>query len=318
VVLSSFYANTMINTIRNLLLLALILAGCNSHDNKNQWHTADDFLENAAGNAVFSVAVHDADGTELYARNAGRRVPSASVIKIPILAELMRMVDLGELSLDETRVLAEDDIVGGSGELQHTGAGGEYTLEYLAREMIRVSDNTATNIIIRRIGMERINRLMAELDMDQTVLARLMMDFQAIEEGRQNYTSAADMNRVLLAVMGGHLQGAVMLSRYGITGHSINEILMSTEFLSASSRELVLDMLTGCADKSLIPRYLPDSIRVAHKTGTLAYVRGDSGIIFGEKPVIVTIFAENFHDLETAEEQIGEIARLIHEISREE
>jgi len=301
-----------------VIYLLLVLAGCAGQADRLGWDEVDAFIDSSAEKAVFSVAVHDLSGQELYAHNAGRRVPSASVIKIPILAELMRMVDLGELSLDETRVLAEDDIVGGSGELQHAGAGGTYTLEYLAREMIRVSDNTATNIIIRQIGMERINRLMAELDMDQTVLARYMMDFQAIEEGRQNYTSAADMNRVLLAIMGGNLQGAAMMSRYGITGHSINEILMSTEFLSATSRELVLEMLTGCDDKSLIPRYLPDSIRVAHKTGTLAYVRGDSGVIFGENPVIVTIFAEDFGDLETAEEQIGELARLIHEISREE
>ncbi|MCA1801873.1 MAG: class A beta-lactamase-related serine hydrolase [Rhodothermaceae bacterium] len=214
--------------------------------------------------------------------------------------------------------MTSDDIVGGSGELQHAGPGGEYTLEFLAREMIRVSDNTATNIIIRRIGMERINRLMEELDMDQTVLARFMMDFEAIEEGRQNYTSAADMNRVLLAIMGGHLQDSDLKSREGMTGDSPGVSPASTEFLSASSRELVLEMLAGCADKSLIPRYLPDSVRVANKTGTLAYVRGDSGIIFGEKPIIITIFAENFKDLITAEEKIGELARLIHEISREE
>ncbi|TVQ09390.1 MAG: serine hydrolase [Balneolaceae bacterium] len=308
----------MINTLRNLLLLVVLIAGCAGQENKNHWQAADAFLDEAAGNALFSVAVHDADGAELYARNAGRQVASASVIKIPILAELMRMVDGNELSLDETYTMTSGDIVGGSGELQHAGPGGEYTLEYLAREMIRVSDNTATNIIIRRIGMERINRLMAELDMDQTVLARYMMDFQAIEEGRQNYTSAADMNRVLLAIMGHHLQGSDLMSRDWITEDSSNVSPVSTEFLSASSRELVLDMLTGCADKTLIPRYLPDSIHVAHKTGTLTYVRGDSGIIFGEKPVIVTIFAEDFGDLETAEEQIGEIARLIHEISRVE
>ncbi|MFN2373924.1 MAG: serine hydrolase [Cyclonatronaceae bacterium] len=298
--------------------MALILAGCAGQENKNQWQAADAFLEEAAVNAVFSVAVHDADGTELYARNAGKQVASASVIKIPILAEMMRIAERNELSMDETYTLTSDDIVGGSGELQHAGPGGEYTLEFLAREMIRVSDNTATNIIIRRIGMERINRLMEELDMDQTVLARFMMDFEAIEEGRQNYTSAADMNRVLLAIMGGHLQDSDLKSREGMTGDSPGVSPASTEFLSASSRELVLEMLAGCADKSLIPRYLPDSVRVANKTGTLAYVRGDSGIIFGEKPIIITIFAENFKDLITAEEKIGELARLIHEISREE
>lgn len=288
----------MADTLRNLLLLALVLAGCASQENKNQWQAADAFLDEATGNAVFSVAVHDADGVGLYARNAGRQVASASVIKIPILAEMMRMADRNELSLDETYTLTSDDIVGGSGELQQAGPGGEYTLEFLAREMIRVSDNTATNIIIRRIGMERINRLMDELNMEQSVLARQMMDFEAIGEGRQNYTSAADMNRVLLAILNGNRPGE--------------------SFLTQNSQELILEMLEDCADKSLIPRYLPDSVRTANKTGTLEYVRGDSGIILGEKPVIVTIFAGDFADLNTAEEQIGELARLIYEISREE
>ncbi|MFU8859051.1 MAG: serine hydrolase [Cyclonatronaceae bacterium] len=288
----------MINTLRSFLLLALILAGCAGQEIKYEWQAADAFLDVAADNAVFSVAVHDADGTELFSRNAGRQVASASVIKIPVLTELMRMADRNELSLDETYTLTSEDIVGGSGGLQQAGPGGEYTLEYLAREMIRVSDNTATNIIIRRIGMERINRLMEQLNMEQSVLARYMMDFDAIGEGRQNYTSAADMNRVLLAILNGNR-----------TGES---------FLTQNSRDLILEMLEDCADKSLIPRYLPESVRTANKTGTLEYVRGDSGIIFGEKPVIVTIFAEDFAEMNTAEEQIGELARLIYKINREE
>lgn len=276
----------------------MILAGCAGQEIKYEWQAADAFLDVAADNAVFSVAVHDADGTELFSRNAGRQVASASVIKIPVLTELMRMADRNELSLDETYTLTSEDIVGGSGGLQQAGPGGEYTLEYLAREMIRVSDNTATNIIIRRIGMERINRLMEQLNMEQSVLARYMMDFDAIGEGRQNYTSAADMNRVLLAILNGNR-----------TGES---------FLTQNSRDLILEMLEDCADKSLIPRYLPESVRTANKTGTLEYVRGDSGIIFGEKPVIVTIFAEDFAEMNTAEEQIGELARLIYKINREE
>ncbi|MCA1801872.1 MAG: hypothetical protein LC662_05395 [Rhodothermaceae bacterium] len=90
----------MLFPLRILLLLTLLIAGCAGQENKNQWQAADAFLEEAAVNAVFSVAVHDADGTELYARNAGKQVASASVIKIPILAEMMRIAERNELSMD--------------------------------------------------------------------------------------------------------------------------------------------------------------------------------------------------------------------------
>jgi beta-lactamase class A len=282
-----------LSVLRIPIILILAIACTTGRPAEPVWSAADDFIGSVQHEVALSLAVHDIHGNELYMADSGKQVPSASVIKIPVLIELMRMVDTNELSLQETYVLAGDDIVGGAGDLQHAGAGGRYTLEYLAREMIRVSDNTASNVIIRRIGMERVNRLMAELGMKQSALNRYMMDFQAIEEGRQNYTSAGDMNRALIA-------------------------LMNENVLSESSRILALDMLEECADGELIKKYLPDSIQVAHKTGTLDYIRGDAGIIFAEEPFIMSIFAGDFDDLKTSEERMAELAKIIFDIIRRE
>lgn len=239
--------------------------------------------------AEISLVLHDFEGQELLNIMGEKRVPSASVIKIAILAELLNQADAGILNLEKEHVLLADEIVGGAGELQHKPAGGRYSLEYLAREMIRVSDNTATNVLIREVGMDNVNRFTKSLGLSETQLNRYMMDFDAIAEGRQNYTSASDMNLLLLA-------------------------LMENQILSEASRKLMIEMLLDCADSTLIQRNLPPNIRVAHKTGTLAYVRGDAAIVFTEKPYILTIFAENFEELNEAEVFIGELSKRIYKI----
>jgi beta-lactamase class A len=233
-----------------------------------------------------SFAVHDAKGKPLYAQQADKKIPSASVIKILILVELFRQVEEGLISLEQTCTVNAEDIVGGAGELQFLPPGGNYSVEYLAKEMIRISDNIATNLIIRLVDMENVNRLAAELGLKQSELKRYMMDFTAIEEGRQNYTSPADMNRVLLMLLQGNI-------------------------LTRSSREKIIGMLTDCVDKTLIKGQLPGHLQVANKTGTLDYVRADAAIVYGKKPLVISIFIEHFEDRDIADRTVAELAALI-------
>jgi beta-lactamase class A len=90
-------------------------------------------------------------------------------------------------------------------------------------------------------------------------------------------------------------------------------IILSGVELSIFSRQSILNILLACADKSTIPSMLPEGTRVAHKTGTLAYVRGDAGIILSQNPLIMSIFVENFESLDQADEIIGKIARLAYD-----
>jgi beta-lactamase class A len=232
-----------------------------------------------------SILVQQPTGEVLFNINADKPIPSASTIKIPILMEFFNQVDAGQLYLDQTYTLEFKDKVGGAGELQFQEDSASLSLEFLAREMIRISDNTATNILIGLVGMENVNLLMEDLGLKSTRLNRLMMDFEAINAGKQNYTSAAEMNKLL-------------------------GIILSGVELSIFSRQSILNMLLACADKSTIPSMLPEGTRVAHKTGTLAYLRGDAGIILSQNPLIMSIFVENFESLDQADEIIGKIARL--------
>lgn len=232
-----------------------------------------------------SLLVEQPTGEVLFSLNAEKPIPSASIIKIPILMEFFRQIDAGTLYLDQTYALEAKDKVGGSGELQLFEDNSTHTLEFLAGEMIRISDNTATNILIGLVGIENVNLLMEELGLKTTRLNRYMMDFEAIEAGKQNFTSPAEINKML-------------------------GIILSGVELSTSSRQSMLNMLLACADKSTIPSLLPEGTRVAHKSGTLAYVRGDAGIILSQKPIILSIFVENFETLEQADAIIANLAKL--------
>jgi len=246
------------------------------------------YLDKVGKSANVSLIIQDLQGDILYEQNSQSQIPSASIIKIPILYQLFSQIEDGKVRLDELHKLTENDIVGGSGNLQHEPIGSQFNMETLARKMIRVSDNTATNIIIRRLELSSINTMMSELGMKSTQLNRLMMDFDAVAAGRQNYTSPAEMNELLLK-------------------------LHSADFLSKASRELILDMLMNCDDNTTIPSQLPTDIAVAHKTGTLDYVRGDAGIIYSPKPIVISIFVENFSSTEEAELIIGTVSRLAFE-----
>ncbi|SHN26034.1 beta-lactamase class A [Cyclobacterium lianum] len=241
------------------------------------------FMEKIPEHLQVSLLIQDEEGQTLFSQSADKRIPSASIIKIPILIALMEKVENREITLDARYSLQATDKVGGAGELQHLPDGSGITFRYLAEEMIRISDNTATNILIRAIEMGYIQDWLKKNGYRDTQLNRLMMDFKAIEEGRQNYTSPREINDILLNLWEG-------------------------KWLKEDSRAEIMHCLKGCADNSTIPSLLPAGTVVAHKTGTLDYVRGDAGIILGDKPLILSVFVENFESMEEAESAIGKIA----------
>ena len=231
-------------------------------------------------------------GAILFQQNANKKVPSASIIKIPILIELLKKVENGGLKWNEDYILQAEDIVGGAGNLQEQKPGFKISIKELAEKMIILSDNTATNILIRKVGMDKVNDFIAAQKLTQTILQREMMDFEAIKEGRQNYTSAADMNQLYKNLLDGQL-------------------------LSPKGTKRTLKLLTRCADTSTIPRLLPKRLKIAHKTGTLDYLRGDAGIIYTKgTPIILSVFVEKFDSIAQAEEIIGMVAKLILEIDQ--
>lgn len=125
---------------------------------------------------------------------------SASLIKVLVLAELLRQADVGIVSLQERMPVRGKDVIEYSDMVQRERTTGALTVKRLAEGMISESDNTATNLLISRVGKDRINTLAHSLHLENTILARDMMDFDARSRGEHNLTSASDMVTLLTAI----------------------------------------------------------------------------------------------------------------------
>jgi len=187
--------------------------------------------------------------------SADEAVTSASTIKVPILAAALDEVDAGRLDLAQPAAIPAER-AGGSGVLQALPSLHTLTLADLLTLMIIVSDNTATNVVIDLIGMERVNQFCAGVGLKGTVLRRRMMDADAIRRGVQNTTTARDQATLLDAIAWRNL-------------------------LPAPLRAFALQALERQQLNDGLPSLLPDEVIVAHKTGELPGVRHDVGIITG-------------------------------------
>lgn len=184
-----------------------------------------------------------------------RVFPSASLIKVLVLAELLRQVDAGKISLKQTVLVRDEDLVEDSDFVRREGAPGLLPVGELAEGMISESDNAATNCLISLVGQDSVNALARNLELKHTFLGRKMMDFEARSRGEDNLTSASDMVGLLAELWGGRL-------------------------LSPGSRELALGFLGRQKLSSALPISLPPGARFAHKTGELEGIEHDAGIVF--------------------------------------
>ena len=144
-------------------------------------------------------------GEEVETHNPDLPLVAASVIKLPVMIEAFRAAAAGVLSLGETHALRDGERLPSCGTLKAMHTGIEMTLLDLVRLMIIVSDNAATNILIRRLGMERINRTIEALHLTGTRVNRLLFDAEASARGIINTVSAADMGRVLEGLHNGEI-----------------------------------------------------------------------------------------------------------------
>lgn len=256
-------------------------------ENKSNAQSLEKYLKELDPEISVSMKLQNQTGELLFERNSQKIVPSASVIKIPILLSLLQEIDKKNIKLNTKYTLRPEDIVGGSGELQYEVPFKKFTYNYLAQKMIGVSDNTATNILIDKIGSEQIQEDINNWGLTNTKLNRKMMDFEAIKAGKQNFTTCEDINGLLLK-------------------------LLNKQLLSKKSGKKAMEILLACEDRTTIPRNIPINVPIAHKTGTLDYVRGDAGIIFSKNILILTVFVENFESLEQAETIIGKIANCCY------
>jgi len=200
------------------------------------------------------------------------KMASASLIKIPIMIEAFNQKNQGKLDFNERFTIRHAETVEG-GSVYNLPDGTVLTIGQLLELMIVQSDNSACNILIDKLKMENVNAMIKKLGCSSdTILQRKMMDFEAVKQGRQNYTSVTDMANIL-------------------------EKLYNSKCLDPKSDKTMLEILKRQEDNLIIPAQLPHHIQVAHKTGELDGMNYDCGIIYGQSHnYILCMMAENVKD----------------------
>jgi beta-lactamase class A len=245
---------------------------------------------------VLGVAILDVKSGQKLVLHEDEVFPQASSIKIALLAELYHQVQAGKLKLTDLYSVQAADLVPDSDIMGGLTAGvTRLTLRDLATMVVAVSDNSAANVLMDRVGMENVNALLDSLGLKQTRLRRKMMDLKAAQEGRENVSTPREMMTLLEDLLSGRVV----------------------------NRELTKDLiqLLSTHKESFIPRELPDGLQVANEPGELEGVRNDSGIVFVEnRPYVIcvmTTFLRNERDGEAAISKISGVAyRLFDRLAR--
>ena len=226
------------------------------------------------------------DENVTFSHRADERVPSASVIKLAIMLEAMERVKAGTLNLESIHTLVKSEKVGGSGILQNYPDQSQVSYRELLRLMMVESDNTATNIFINLLNRDAINQRMRAIGLTKSQLNRIMMDTLAAKQGRENYVTSQEMSTLLEKIY----------------RHQVVTPKLCDEMITVLKQ--VPGNLTMC-------RLLPKDVAVAHKTGLLAYVRGDVGVVYAKEPFLLSVFVEGLPTPE-AEQIIGELAFICY------
>ena len=231
---------------------------------------------------------YDLNKNDGFSINGDEKVLSASMIKLLILAELMKKISEDKFSLSDTIMMANFMKTEGDGVLKELNTGHHFTLKELATLMIIVSDNQATNILIDFLGMENINLLGKELGLRETFLERRMMDAEARKNGYDNYTSADNISLLL-------------------------KLIYQEKLVNKEASQLMLEILLKQQQGERLQRYLPTDIKIAHKCGDLDNLENDGGIIWlGGKAYISVILTNGMPNLQ-CKQTIGKISKFVYD-----
>lgn len=220
---------------------------------------------------------------ETLGYNENELFEAASVIKLPVYMVIMKLAHEGKLSLGEKLTCRHADKLPPCGALYFFTDEPIVDIQTLCALMITISDNTATNMLISRLGIDFLNAEFKNIGLEKTHIERLLFDSEAGAQGKCNYIVPAEMGMLL-------------------------EQVYRRTFVSKEVSEAIEKLLLEQQINHKIPGYLSDDIAVAHKTGEDEGLTNDVGIVYAERP-FVAAFASYNTLVPAAEIAIREISR---------
>lgn len=245
-----------------------------------------------------AVAVKNLKTGEAFAYHDAEPMPTASLIKFPVMVEAYRQAGQGRLDLAKTLTLKAADKVPGSGVLtDHFSDGATFPLVDAVHLMIVFSDNTATNLVLDQVGLKSTADTMEALGYPETKVHSKVFrrDTSVFPERSKTFglgsTTAAEMVRLF-------------------------EALWKRELVSPEASEAMLKHLRACDDKDKFPRFLPPGAKLAFKTGSLDAAKTAAGVIeCGAGPAAVCVLTDHNDDRRWVPDNAGN--RLCAEVARE-
>jgi len=232
------------------------------------------------------VSVVDVATGDYVAMSEMTAFPAASTIKIPILVAFFRAVDAGKVRLDEPLTMEAQHVAEGSGVMQYDEPGMQYPALEVALLMITQSDNTATNMLIDRLGgIDRLNAQFREWGLTETTLRERLPDLEGT-----NTTTPQELAKLLGQIERG-------------------------ELVSMRSRDRMFRIMERTVNDALLPQGLGEGASIAHKTGNLRSVLADAGSIDapnGKRYIAVMLVRRPDED-ERAADLIREMSAMVYD-----
>lgn len=222
---------------------------------------------------------------------------AASTMKTPVMIEVFRRSETGEFSMNDTLLvdatctsfLDNSTFEVDAREYMTSKLGQQETILNITEQMMVVSDNLATNMMIRLVGASNITQTIRQLGVTKGYVVRGVEDIPAYEAGFSNRMTPDDLNVMLKAIEEGR----------------------------AGNPESTLEMkriLLAQQYSDMIPKYLPDFVEVGHKTGSITGHRHDSAIIYAPfGTYYLTILSQDLKDPEEGKDAIAKLSLFIYE-----
>lgn len=290
--------------MRRLLCAVFLISACfaqtasSNGKQKVLWQKLDSKIQDIDQHldGAMGVAIEDLTTGDHYFLHEDEVFAQASSIKVTVLANLYLQAQQGKLKLTDLYTVNSADLVPDSDIMNGLTPGvTRVTLRDLATMMVAVSDNSAANVLIDRVGMPNVNAMLDSLSLTHTRLRRKMMDLEAAKQGRENISTPKEMMMLLDAIY--------------------HEKLLNKE----STADFFKLLSTNKA--SFIPRDLPPDLKIANKPGELEAIRNDSGVVFVEgRPYVICVMTGYLRNERDGEDAISKVSletwRMFDRLSR--
>jgi len=238
------------------------------------------------------IYLKDMETGRTWEYNADRLFPSASLIKVPIMAAVFEKIKLGAITLETQLKLTRRDRVGGSGSLKWVREGTSLSVMEIIYKMITESDNTATRMLIDYVGMDYLKGAFGKLGLVQTNITPEGMSLASGKVQRENYTTAREMG-------------------------SLIERIYAGELVDKESSGLMLEALKHNKSRSRLRKGLPMGWEIGHKTGLLRHACHDVGIVFSPRgDYVIAVLTSDVPNYKSAKNFISKVAKLTYRYYR--